>query len=240
MEASGNPTTILAGNNVLPVAIAKQDTGAVSRFPSSTQEGIQTVNRVLFEFLEAISQEVLRHGDGLFSQNTALAIRRGHFTVVRSQWCCYLPTDDVPRFLQFIAVLFGQTITTSDGVVDLASHLGLRFRIFTDRRTQRVTGVLFEKRHGKNAVFSLVLYDKRKRVAQMRQGKTLTDAERTLVSGNVRFDITAHGPGIMEIIAEARRLLKRLRKDSPKLFEELGPNFLSVANRLIGSSPRRP
>ena len=61
---------------------------------------------------------------------------------------------------------------------------------------RRITGIQFQWRHGTKLGASLVFYDKRKRVAQMRQGKTLGPNEKSLVLENVRFDITLHKRGI--------------------------------------------
>jgi hypothetical protein len=74
------------------------------------------------------------------------------------------------------------------------------------------------KRHGKRLVYSIVFYDKRERVAQMRQGKTLTLEEVDAVNSHVRLDITAHSEGIEAIVAAARRRLKNLIKRDPGLF----------------------
>jgi len=233
LEAQGNPTTILVGNNVLPVTVTDPETGEVADLPSSAPHAVATLNRVLFEFLKALYEQMTVFDDGLFSAATAQAISRGDFTLVRIQWCCYYAVEDVPRFLQFLTVIFGHTITTPDGIIDLATLLGLRFNVWTDRRTHRVTGVLFEKRHGKNSVFSLVFYDKQKRVAHMRQGKTLTDPETALIQENVRFDTTAHGPGIMDIISEARRVLKKRRKLKSTFLDDL------PAAQFLGGTPEQ-
>ncbi len=81
--------------------------------------------------------------------------------------------------------------------------------MFTDDHNE-VTGVMLRKRHGKKQLFSIVFYDKRARVAQMHQGKTLTPVEQTTVDEHVRLDVTAHALGIMTLVDEARRKLKRL------------------------------
>lgn len=123
-------------------------------------------------------------------------------------------------FLQFVTLIFSQRIALGDGVITIAEHLGLCFRAYTDE-THRVVGVLFEKRYGKNSVFSVTFYDKRKRVALMRQGKTLTEAEADIVVNNVRVDMTLHGPGIIQMIGEAQSVLKRHREKLPEFLEDL-------------------
>jgi hypothetical protein len=221
LECEGNPTTVLTGNNVLPVAIAHPETGVIQGYPSSAPLVMRTVNRILFEFLEQVSEQVTGAAYGLFTPETSKAIAHGDFRIVWTQSCCYFPVENVPKFLQLVTVLFGQTIATSTGIIDLATHLGLNFFLYTDKRTHRVTGVMFHKRHGKKMFASLVLYDKEKRVAQMRQGKTLTTFEAGLIQKNVRFDITLHGPGIMAVIGEARRTLKSRRKQAPNFLESI-------------------
>jgi hypothetical protein len=72
--------------------------------------------------------------------------------------------------------------------------------------------VLFKKRHGGQLHTSVLVYDKRRRVAQMRQGNTLTPLETEAVCKFVRLDITAHSIGIESIVAAARSWLKGLRE----------------------------
>ncbi len=72
-------------------------------------------------------------------------------------------------------------------------------------------------------------YDKRKRVALMRQGKTLTETEADIVANNIRVDMTLHGPGIIQMIGEAQSVLKRHREKLPEFLEDLpAPQFLGA------------
>ena len=221
LEASGNPTTIYAGNNVSPVTVPDSQTGAMPQFPSSSRRVIRQMHCVLFEFLEEVAREVTGSARSVYWPRTRRAIAEENFDVVRAQYCSYLPVEDVPLFLQFLTLIFSQRIAMGDGVITIAEHLGLRFRAYTDEETHRIVGVLFEKRHGKNSVFSVSFYDKRKRVALMRQGKTLTATEADIVVSNIRVDMTLHGPGIIQMIGEAQSTLKRHRTKLPDFLEDL-------------------
>jgi hypothetical protein len=220
-EVSGNPTTILANNNVLPVTVPDPQSGVAPPFPSSSLRVMRQLARVLFDFLDEVAREVTGSARSVYWPRTRRVIEEEKFEVVRAQYCSYLRVEDVPLFLQFVTLTFLQRIAMGDGVISIAEHLGLRFRAYTDEETHRVVGVLFEKRHGKNSVFSVSFYDKRKRVALMRQGKTLTAAETDLVANNVRVDMTLHGPGIIQMVREAQSALKRHREKLPDFLEYL-------------------
>jgi hypothetical protein len=220
-EVSGNPTTILAYNNLLPVTVPDPQSGATPPFPSSSRRVMRQLHRELFDFLDGVARGVTGSARSVYWPRTRRLIAEENFDVVRAQYCCYLPVEDVPLFLQFMTLIFSQRIAMGDGVITIAEHLGLRFRAYTDEETHRVVGVLFEKRHGKNSVFSVSFYDKRKRVALMRQGKTLTATEADVVANNVRVDMTLHGPGIIQMIGEAQSALQRHRKKLPEFLEDL-------------------
>ena len=111
--------------------------------------------------------------------------------------------------------MFAPPMATEVGFSSLARQMGLRFSYETDERSTRVKSALLEKRHGKNSAWSATAYNKRSRVGQMRQGKTLDSDEEELIDNNVRFDMTAHRLAIMEIIGDAKRFLKRSRRDVP-------------------------
>ena len=80
--------------------------------------------------------------------------------------------------LQLIAVLYGQTIARGKGLIDLAAYLGLKRDRRDDDETHEVKAVLLRKLHGNRPVYSVGLYDKRRRVSQMKQGRSLTDRRR--------------------------------------------------------------
>jgi hypothetical protein len=86
--------------------------------------------------------------------------------------------------------------------------------------------VLLRKRHGEKQVYSFSFYDKRRRVADMRQGRSLLPAEEATVRNNVRFDITAHSLGIVSIVKEARRRLRDLVERGSRLGEDWRERFL--------------
>jgi hypothetical protein len=205
-----NPTTILAGNNVHPATIANPKTGEICAYPSSQPRVMKQVYRLGLDMLEELYQQATSSSGALFHPKTAAAIKAGEFRLIRAQWCVYLPTPDVPKFLQLIGVLVGHTIGRGKGLIQIADHLGFEAKTFIEN--DDVTGVMLRKRHGKKTLFSLSFYDKRKRVADMRQGKSLLPAEDATIRENVRFDITAHGLGIVAIIEAARKRLELLQQ----------------------------
>lgn len=212
--AEFNPTTILSGNNVSPAALADPETGAIRSHPSSDIKLNNTMFSLGFSVLDEMYRQATNSRDHLFRSR----IRDRDIHLVRVQFAGYLPTPGICGFLQVIAILYGQTIADFDGIIQLATHLGLGFTVYTNPETHQVNGVMLVKRHGKKPLYSIVFYDKRERVAQMHQGRTLTPEEVERVNSHIRLDITAHGPGVEAIVAAARRQLKRLLKRDPNLF----------------------
>jgi hypothetical protein len=207
-----SPTSLLTGNNILPVTIEDSTTGVCVHHPSSSPNVMQEIYRLGFNVLEQMAQQLSNSTTPLYSKATRNLIRSGRFHLTRAQWCAYLPTADRAKFLQMMTVLYGQTIGAGTGIISLATHLGLKFTRYTDD-TNEVTGLMLEKRYGNKSVFSIVPYDKVKRVADMRQGKTLTEVEHPIIAKHVRFDITAHSEGIVVIAKAAQKRLKAWRNE---------------------------
>jgi predicted house-cleaning noncanonical NTP pyrophosphatase (MazG superfamily) len=220
LECSGNPTTVLAGNNVLPIT-TRLRTGADEPLPSSSKQTMLTVNRVLFELLAVLNEKLndcsLNEGFD-FRENGK--IRYEGFELVRTQFCCYLPTPDVQKFLQLVTLLYAPLVTEAGGIISLSEHLGLKVKHFTDKN-HRVTGIQFQWRHGKKLVTSLVFYDKDRRIKQMRQGQTLSVEEALLIQNNIRFDITLHKRGIEQFVGSAKTELEKKRAITPNFLEDL-------------------
>ncbi len=208
LTAEFNPTTILAGNNVHPATIADPETGEVSPYPSSDLTVMRQMHRLGFNLLAELRQQAMGTKHSLFRRNTISAIDSGHFHIIRAQWRAYLPTFDVPQFLQVLTALTGHHIRRGTGIIHLADHLGFSFEKHSHEKTDDLTGVLLKKKHGDKPLFSLRFYDKRKRIADMKQGKTLLPAKVATIRDNVRFDITAHSEGVVAIANAARRRLK--------------------------------
>jgi hypothetical protein len=82
-----------------------------------------------------------------------------------------------------------------------------------------VTSVVFEKRGGKNSVYSIEFDHTKKTVARTRPWYGRPDPETALLLGTVSLAITAHGPAIIEMGEEAQNALKDYRKDSPKFLD---------------------
>jgi hypothetical protein len=211
LESEGNPTTLLAGNNILPVTARDPQSNKVVPYPSSAPQVMITLNRLLFRFLEDIAAQITGNDAELLEERTRRAITNGDFTVVHNQWCCYFRAD-VSRFLQVLSAIFHpRAATETGGFTSLAKQMGLHFEDILDERNNRVRAVLLEKKHGKNPAWSAVFYDKGSRVAGMRQSRTLEKDEHALIASNVRFDMTAHTVGIMRIIEAAIALLSARR-----------------------------
>ena len=200
------PTTILAGDNVYPATFADAQTGEIAALPSSAPRVISHLYRFGFYVLEDLLQQATKtkSKECLFDAITRDAIERGEPHVVRAQFCAYLPSDNVARFLQLMAVMFGQTIGARRGIINLATHLGLELNIYPDPKSHEVAGVMLRKKQGKKPLFSLVFYNKKTRLRQMRQRKGLPADETATVLSNVRYDITVHSQGVKALVQAAR------------------------------------
>ena len=206
-----NPTTILGGNNVYPAA-SRDPRDRVVRHPSSALSVVQRNLRLGFDLLDELYRQVLNASNSLYSACTRERVRQGRFRIFWAQWAAYLPTSDPVLFLQLIAVLYGQTIARGKGLIDLAAYLGLKRGRYTDDETDEVKAVLLRKLHGNRPVYSIDFYDKRRRVSQVKQGRSLTDPEKETVDNCVRMDITAQSDGVVAICTAARSRLKKWRQ----------------------------
>jgi len=193
------------------------------------------VHRVHFEVLETLNAATTGTTEPVFGADTLDAIKRGDFEIIRVQHCCYLPTADVARFLQLICLLYAQPVYDAERITNLAEHLGLKVKTYTGKNN-RVTGVMLQKLHGKKVVASLVFYDKKRRVAQMRQGETLHPDEVDIVAKNVRFDMTLHGRGVEQIVGAARKDLAKRREVAPGLLSNaVTPEFFDNKSTTMAS-----
>jgi hypothetical protein len=230
LVAEFNPTTILAGNNLLPAILADPDTGEIDELPSSWPNFLITVYRMAFELLGQLAQQAGLITGELFSLRTLRAIKDGDVHVVRSQWAAYLPAE-VPAFLRMLPLLFEHTIPRGQEIIQLATHLGLTFERYPKETDRPVTGVLLKKREGNKLQYSLEFYNKAVRVAQMRQGRTLTRTEVATIRRHVRFDVTVHSAGVLTLVGEAIRRLRQMLKKRPKYFRGFAQRFLNEAPR---------
>jgi len=186
------------------------------------------INRLGFDLLEELHQQVTQSKALLFDPSTRSSIRDGDIHLVRAQWCAYLPTPDVPSFLQTVGLMYDHAIAEGKGIIRIAKHLGLSFKYYPEGADPGdTTGVMMIKSHGNKPLFSLVFYDKQKRVADMRQGKTLSPDEIATVRGNVRFDVTLHSQGILALVGLARKRLKALTKVRPSFGGSWRDQFLA-------------
>ena len=177
-------------------------------WPSSSRKSVGAMLRLGYELLHAMHGQMFK-GKRLFLA-TARDIDSGRFRILRAQWASYIPTGDRLQFLKLLPIIYGRTIARDNGTVNLAHHLGLIFDPYPRDGTERQTGVMLQKRHGQKPAWSVVFYDKRTRLGQMRQLGTLTDAELKIVKSSVRLDVTANPPGIIAICKAAQRRLADL------------------------------
>jgi hypothetical protein len=201
-----NPATIVAGNNVGPVAILLPGRAWSPAWPSSSLRIFGSMLRLGYDLLDAMHAQAFQ-GKRLFSRSST-DIRNGWFRVLRAQWASYIPTPDRLGFLQLLPALYGHTILSGKGTINTADHLGLIFDPYPRDGTEERTGVVLQKRYGKKPAWSVEFYDKRKRLAQMKQLQTLTEAEIAIISNSVRLDVTAHPPGIISMCKAAQRRME--------------------------------
>jgi hypothetical protein len=226
LVADYNPTTIPTGNNVLPVTLADPETGEVDDIPSSQPRFLIAAYRMGFDLLGQLAQQAGLTTGEVFSPRTLRAIKRGDVHVTRSQWASYFPAL-VPVFLQTLPGLYEQTIAQGRGIIQLATHLGLSFKKYSRKATNALTGVLLQKRQGNKLQYSLEFYDKAARVAQMRQGRSLTPVEANTVRRHVRFDVTVHSAGVLTLVGEAIRRLRHMLPKKPRYFRKFAQRFLN-------------
>jgi len=224
-----NPTTVATGNNLLPTTIADPETGELNEVPSSSPQFLIAASRMGLDLLPQLARQAGLISGELFSCQTLQAIKDGDVHVVRSQWAAYLPAD-VRAFLQLLVVLYDQTIAYKQGIIQLATHLGLIFTRYP--AIGALTGVKFQKHQGNKLQYSVSFYDKAARVAQMRQGRSLTLLEATTVRDHVRLDVTVHSAGVLTLVGEARRRLPRLLQKRPKYLD------VKSAQRFLTEEPR--
>src|SRR5208282_4942890 len=147
-----NPTTIVAGSNVGPATIPIGLTEHA--WPSSSHEVFGAMLRLGYRLLDAMHAQRFR-GRRLFSRS-ATDISAGRFRVLRAQWASYIPTGDRLGFLQLLPTLYEHTILSGKGTVNLARHLGLIFDPYPRDGTEKQTGIMLQKRHGKKPAWSVV------------------------------------------------------------------------------------
>ena len=204
--AQFNPATIVAGNNVGPVAIPVPGRAGSPARPSSSLAVFGSMLRLGYDLLDAMHAQAFQ-GTRLFSRSST-DIRNGRFRVLRAQWASYIPTSDRLGFLQLLPAIYEHTILSGKGTTNTADRLGLIFDPYPRDGTEKQTGIALQKRYGKKSAWSVVFYDKRARLAQMKQLKTLTDAELEIVRRSVRLDVTGHPPGIISICKAAQRRME--------------------------------
>jgi transposase-like protein len=226
-----NPTTIMTGNNVFPATIADSETGEIFEYPSSTRRVIAQCLRLGFEVLEQLAQQADQPAE-LYCDATRKIIRTGRAHICHAQWCVYLPTSDVAKFLQLMTLIYGHTITSGKGIISLSEYLGCKFDLISNGETHEVDSILLRRQYGakrRKPLMSGSFYNKSVRVAQMHQTKTLSGAETAAVNEHVRFDITAHSEGIIRIVQAAQQRLTRWLNEGLEDFASWQERFVNEA-----------
>ena len=178
LTLSFNSTTIIAGDNVHPASLPDPDTGEIVGWPSSSLAVVGLFFRLGFFVSESLFQQMTGSGQRLFDPATWARIEEGAVHIVSTQNCAYLPSPNVSKDLKGLTVLFGQTIATGMGIINLATLLGLRFDgPYVDPHTHAVETVLVVKTQGKKPTISVSFYDKDARSRQMRQRSGLSRFE---------------------------------------------------------------
>jgi hypothetical protein len=229
LTLSFNSTTIIAGDNVHPAMIPDPDTSEIVGWPSSSLAVVGLFFRLGFLVSESLFQQMTGSGRRLFDPPTWARIEEGAMHVVRTQFCAYLPSPNVSEDLKGLTVLYGQTIATGKGIINLATLRGLRFeKTYTDPHTHEVESVLVVKTQGKKSMISADFYNKDARSRDVRQRKGLSDSKAATVDENVRVDITLHSLGVKAVVRQARMRLKQMSKEAQALMTRISPEeFLS-------------
>ena len=215
---SSNSTTIVAQDNVHPASLPDPDTGEIVGWPSSSPAVLGQFFRLGFYVLESLFQQMTGSGRELFDPATWARIEGGALHVVSAQNCAFLPSPRVSEDLRGLAVLYGQTIATGKGIINLAKLQGLEFdKPFVNPRTHEVETVLVVKTHGKKPTISASFYNKDVETRRMRQRSGLSDVKAATVGENVRLDITLHSLGVKAVVRRARMRLEELIKKDPGL-----------------------
>lgn len=135
LTLSFNSTTIIAGDNVHPASLPDPDTGEIVGWPSSSLAVVGLFFRLGFFVSELLFQQMTGSGQRLFDPATWARIEEGAVHIVSTQNCAYLPSPNVSKDLKGLTVLFGQTIATGMGIINLATLLGLNSTGPTSIRT---------------------------------------------------------------------------------------------------------
>lgn len=197
LRAIVNPTSLLAGNNVYPIA-------ANAARESSYKETLSLFKAPMSFFLE-----LLRTISNVeLSDKTQLRIKKGLIQVSNCQWAFYIKSKDRRATVDVIRHLFQRLSIESSGEnVYIGQILGLSPFVDPDMAEY---SVMLIKQRGKNKVFSLGIYDK---LTQMEsKGCKVSVEQRDFLLGHVRVDITFHRPMLEILINQAKKRLRDMDK----------------------------
>lgn len=202
----GNPTTVIAGNNIRPIRIDD-----VSRMQESLY---------FYRLGFLLPLHIMQPYGFTWAKATAKKVQRGHINVSNTQWALYLPTPEKKLNLRLIDAIYSG-MAASGQAMCLAEYLGFeRSTALKDERGQ-LTGVFLVKKHANHHVLTVNFYDKRQSIKNKKQGKLLSTEEIKLVDNALRLDITAHSRFLHIIISAAKRHAGELMKIEPRLSTKL-------------------
>lgn len=205
----GNPTTIIAGNNIRPV---RSSTSAYKESLMFYKLGI-----LLPEFIFAAEKKPFQ-----WSSLTKRAIQRGQIKVSNTQWAVYLPSENKKIDLGLLAGLYCARLMQRVDSVSLGEHLGFHSTsTMRNKRNGRLSGVFLTRKKGANHVLTINFYDKAESVLNKKQGKTLSQMEMKTINNAIRLDITAHASYLTSIIKAAKKHAQLLIDIKPEIATKL-------------------
>jgi hypothetical protein len=213
LTLSYDPTAMLTGADVHPTLAGEQ--GAMISFPSSSPRVMREMFRLGPSFLESLQCLLLKSKIALFDK----AISENDIRIARVQLGVDLAPPDPDRFLQVLAITYGLWFSGDESAVQLATYHGLALQIRADGNV--ITAVTLRKAHGRKPLFTLNFTNK----ASPDGREAALTGETTAASNRLRFEITLHPDGVMQVISEAR---KRLKKLGPNLLGARAKEFLAA------------
>lgn len=199
----GNPTTIISGSNIRPIAV--KSTTAFKESLSFFQMGFHLIKGIFAD------------GEFEWSKETAKRLQRGEIKVNNAQWAVYLGSKNKQLDMALLSGLYCGRLVTREYTRSLSEYLGFESKGVFKGPKDSITGLFLLKKKGTNNVLSVNFYDKKQSVANKKQTKTISDVEMQLINNTLRLDITAHPVFLDSIIRAAKKKANDLIEDRPEL-----------------------
>jgi hypothetical protein len=199
----GNPTTIVSGSNIRPIAV--KNATAFKESLSFFQMGFQLLKSIFAD------------NEFEWSKETAKRLQRGEIRVNNAQWAVYLGSKDKQLDMALLSGLYCGRLVTKGYSRSLSEHLGFEAKGMMKGAKDKITGLFLMKQKGRNHVLSVNFYDKKQSVANKKQTKSLSELELNLIDNTLRLDITAHPRFLDSILRAAKKRSGELIEDRPEL-----------------------